>query len=65
MSRPIRLREMLNETFKACRDKGIEPVPHTLADIVSAVSALPRETEALITEGAIFETKGEVPTLKK
>ena len=61
----IRLREMLNETFKACRDKGIEPVPHTLADIVSAVSAQPRETEALITEGAIFETKGEVPTLKK
>lgn len=60
-----RLRLMLAEAVKACKAKGIEPVGRTLSDIVAAVQALPREVEELVTEGAIFETKGEVPTLKK
>jgi len=60
-----RLRVILAESVKACRDKGIEPVGRNIADIVKAVRALPRESEALVIEGAIFESQGEVPTLKR
>jgi len=60
-----RLRAMLTESVKACEAKGVKAVGRTLSDIVDDVSALPLKIEELVTEGAIFETKGEVPTLKK